>query len=96
MEHAKGVQLHQMWPSMTCDERITCISAIYRKVKEMVDINFAAYGSMYFRGIEVNSDVVELDEHFCIWPHCGSIYWQNNSAGSISEGEFTSSRGPCA
>lgn len=51
MEHAVGIQLHQKWPTMAGDQQIRCIDAIYRKVKEMVDIKFPAYGSLYFDDI---------------------------------------------
>jgi hypothetical protein len=48
MEHAAGVQLHQKWPIMSGEQQISCIDAIYRKAKEVVDIEFPAYGSLYF------------------------------------------------
>ncbi|TQB67840.1 hypothetical protein MPDQ_004518 [Monascus purpureus] len=48
MEHATGVQLHQKWPEMAGDQRVKCIDAIYRKMKELVDLRFQAFGSLYF------------------------------------------------
>jgi Phosphotransferase enzyme family len=76
MEHAAGVQLHQRWLTMAGDQQIRCINAIYQKVKEMVDIEFPAYGSLYFVDTPLDSAPKQtLNQAFCIGPHCGAIYW---------------------
>jgi hypothetical protein len=33
---------------MAGDQKIRCIDSIYQKVKEMVDVELLAYGSLYF------------------------------------------------
>lgn len=48
MEHVEGVQLHKKWPEMAGDEWVRCINAIYRKLKEIVDLQFPAFGSVNF------------------------------------------------
>ncbi|KAH7348627.1 kinase-like domain-containing protein [Rhexocercosporidium sp. MPI-PUGE-AT-0058] len=79
MEHAAGVQLHQRWPTMAGDQQVRCINAIYQKVKEMVDIKFPAYGSLYFVDAPLDSGSKQtLNKRFCIGPHCGAIYWNCN------------------
>ncbi|KAL1979646.1 hypothetical protein VTN96DRAFT_5408 [Rasamsonia emersonii] len=89
MEHAAGVQLHKKWPDMTGDQQVKCIGAIYRKVKEMVDLEFPAYGSLYFVD---NNSLLDYsassfkqqpldDGEFCIGPRCGARYWDCNNAG---------------
>ncbi|KAE8151314.1 kinase-like domain-containing protein [Aspergillus avenaceus] len=75
MEHAAGVSLHQKWPSMAGDQRVRCIDAIYRKMKEVVDLRFPAFGSVYFANYLDLSGTYPLDEEFCIGPHCGTRYW---------------------
>ena len=75
MEHAAGVQLQQKWPYMPGDQKVRCIDAIYKKLKEMADIDFPAYGSLYlsttslgfFSGLPLNGE-------FCLGPHCGTRY----------------------
>ncbi|GLB12039.1 hypothetical protein AtubIFM57258_009317 [Aspergillus tubingensis] len=47
MEHATGVQLHKKWHEMDGKKRIKCIDAIYRKLKEVVDLQFPCFGSLY-------------------------------------------------
>lgn len=46
MEHAAGIPLQQKWPYMSGDQKVACIDAIYKKLREMVDLNFSAYGSL--------------------------------------------------
>ncbi|CZS94624.1 uncharacterized protein RCO7_06641 [Rhynchosporium graminicola] len=80
MEHAAGVQLHHKWPTVGGDQQVRCIDAIYQKVKEMVDIKFPAYGSLYFADAPLGADSKQtLDKRFCIGPHCGAIYWDCNA-----------------
>ncbi|KAI2865055.1 hypothetical protein CBS12448_2343 [Aspergillus niger] len=47
MEHANGVQLHKKWHEMSDKQRVKCIDAIYRKLKEVVDLQFPCFGSLY-------------------------------------------------
>lgn len=96
MEHAAGIQLHQKWPSMAGDQQIRCIDAIYRKVKEMVDIKFPAYGSLYFVDIPLDSASRQpFNQKFCIGPHCGTRYWNYNVGESIYYHNIKPNRGPC-
>lgn len=79
MEHAPGILLHQKWPTMDVSDQIKCIAAIYEKLKEIVDLNFPAYGSLYFsRTPDITASKLPLDQEFCIGPHCGAIYWNCN------------------
>jgi hypothetical protein len=76
MEHAAGVQLQQKWPYMSGGQKVRCIDAIYRKLREMTDINFPAYGSLYFSTASLGSfSRLPLNGGFCLGPHCGTIYW---------------------
>ncbi|KFY13911.1 hypothetical protein V491_06221 [Pseudogymnoascus sp. VKM F-3775] len=95
MEHAVGTQLHQKWPTMAIDQQISCIDAIYRKLKEVVDIKFPAYGSMYFADISLDSASKRtLNRNFSIGPHCGSRYWDCNVGESIYFHNTKPNRGP--
>ncbi|CAG8403730.1 unnamed protein product [Penicillium salamii] len=76
MEHAAGISLQQKWPSMSGDQKVTCIDANYQKLKEMVDLSFPAYGSIYFSTTPWGSSKLPLDnDDFCPGPHCGTRYW---------------------
>ena len=85
MDHAPGVQLQQKWPHMAGDEKVRCVDAIYQKLKCMVDIDFPAYGSIYFANTSLNSPRYTLDDTFCIGPHCGTRYW-NYAEGRYYQG----------
>ncbi|PGH15057.1 hypothetical protein AJ80_05682 [Polytolypa hystricis UAMH7299] len=61
------------------DQQVRCIDAIYQNVKEMVDIEFPAFGSLYLVDSPLDpSHRQPSDELFCIGPHCGSRYWDCN------------------
>lgn len=96
MEHATGVQLHQRWPTMAGDQQIRCIDAICQKVKQMVDIEFPAYGSLYFADTSFESASKHpVDQRFSIGPHCGAIYWNCNVGESRYYHNTTPNQGPC-
>ncbi|KAL8829820.1 MAG: hypothetical protein Q9170_005999, partial [Blastenia crenularia] len=44
MEHAKGVQLHQIWPAMSLEQQVACTGAIVENIKQMAALDFPAYG----------------------------------------------------
>ncbi|PWY87070.1 hypothetical protein BO94DRAFT_596146 [Aspergillus sclerotioniger CBS 115572] len=95
MEHAPGIQLHKRWETMPGDQRVTCIDAIYRKMKEVVDLQFPAFGSLYFRNSRLCPDNNHaLDEEFCIGSHCGTRYWNCEAGGNRSPGTMSLNRGP--
>ncbi|KAI9694217.1 MAG: hypothetical protein M1820_009116 [Bogoriella megaspora] len=80
MEHAAGVQLRQRWPTMPGDKQIRCIDSIYRKLKEIGDLEFPAYGSLYHVNNPVRSpSQIPLDKDFCVGAHCGARYWDCNT-----------------
>ncbi|GKZ19427.1 hypothetical protein AbraIFM66951_011037 [Aspergillus brasiliensis] len=61
MEHAAGVQLHNQWHGMTDKQRVKCIDAIYRKLKEVVDLQFPCFGSMRLMETSALDHIVEPD-----------------------------------
>ncbi|RDW76456.1 uncharacterized protein DSM5745_06448 [Aspergillus mulundensis] len=75
MEHAKGVPLRQKWQQMAGNQRVRCIDSIYRTAREMVDLEFPAYGNIYFDSTLDDVESQSLGDGFCIGPHCGARYW---------------------
>lgn len=76
MEHVEGVQLAQRWAQMAGDQQIRCIGAIFQKVKEIANVNFPAYGSLYHTDSPIKPACkIPLNQDFCIGPHCGVMYW---------------------
>ncbi|KAJ5155193.1 kinase-like domain-containing protein [Penicillium capsulatum] len=72
-----GTSLLEKWPSMTAEEQAKCINALFQKLKDMVDFDFPAYGSIYFSNQSVPSSATlqPVDEEFSIGPHCGEMWW---------------------
>lgn len=76
MEHVEGVQLAQVWSMMTGDQRIRCIGTIFQHLKQVANMTFPAYGSLYYANIPLESSCkIPLDQDYCIGPHCGAMYW---------------------
>ncbi|KAA8645909.1 aminoglycoside phosphotransferase family protein [Aspergillus tanneri] len=75
MEHATGVPLHEKWQTMSGDQQVRCIDAIYRTTKEIVNLEFPAFGSIYFDNVLGSACKQLLVNGFCVGPHCSSRYW---------------------
>ncbi|KAK2873751.1 hypothetical protein FQN49_002114 [Arthroderma sp. PD_2] len=81
MEHAGGVPLQHMWPAMSATQRINCIRSISANIMDISELDFPAYGSLYFADAPfLDSGSKELLENpkYCIGPHCRSTYWDCN------------------
>ncbi|KAH7081224.1 kinase-like domain-containing protein [Paraphoma chrysanthemicola] len=79
MEHAPGISLHERWPTMGIGDQIRCIQSISQKLKELVDLDFPAYGSLYFANTPyIATQKVPFDQDFSIGPHCGAMFWDCN------------------
>lgn len=81
---------------MAGNQQVRCIEAIYQKAKQMVDIKFPAYGSLYFidSALETASKR-RLDERFCIGPHCGAAYWSSRVGEPRHYHKTKPNQGPC-
>ncbi|PYI04322.1 hypothetical protein BO78DRAFT_320726 [Aspergillus sclerotiicarbonarius CBS 121057] len=97
MEHAAGIQLQKKWEQMAGDQRVKCIDAIYQKVKEVVDLQFPALGSLYFANSPVCPDnTYAVDEEFCIGLHCGTRYWDCEGGANRYSNNKKPNQGPWA
>lgn len=96
MEHAAGVQLHERWQDMAGDQKVRCINSIYKKVKEMTDLEFPALGSLYFAdNLPDSSTKQPLDGGFCIGPNCEPRYWDCNVGEPRYYHNTKPNPGPC-
>ncbi|PLB49957.1 hypothetical protein P170DRAFT_445376 [Aspergillus steynii IBT 23096] len=75
MEHATRVPLREKWYEMAGDRQVRCIDAIYRTMREIVDLEFLAFGSIYFDDTLDSASKHLLGDGFCIGPHCATRYW---------------------
>lgn len=80
MEHVAGIQLHRKWPHMSGDQKVNCIDAIYRRPKEVADIDFPAYGSLFYSTSLLDSSfTLTIEDDFTLGPTTETI-------GIISKG----------
>lgn len=57
---------------MSVDDQIRCVEAICQKLKELADLSFPAYGSLYFANTPyLTVPKLSSNPEFCIGPHCG-------------------------
>ncbi|KAG2414267.1 hypothetical protein HFD88_003458 [Aspergillus terreus] len=95
MDHAVGVPLNKRWREPSGDQRVICIDAICRKVKESVDLEFPAYGSLYLADGQAGCRNQQAsDNEFLIGPHCGVRYWDCSVGESRSYHDLKPNRGP--
>jgi hypothetical protein len=96
MEHAQGVSLEEKWPTMDVDAQLGCMDALYHKLKEMVDLKFQTYGSLYFANTPHIAASEPFDhENYCIGPHCGPMYWNCNGVQPKYYHRVEPDQGPC-
>ncbi|KAI9669662.1 MAG: hypothetical protein M1831_007358 [Alyxoria varia] len=94
-EHVEGAQLHQRWPSIAGGDKIRFVKSFCRMAKEMVDLEFPVYGSLYLRGNLTSSEhFVPLNDEFCIRPHCGPMFWDCNVGQARFYHNLAPNRGP--
>ena len=96
MEHVEGVQLHLEWPTMSGEQQIACIQAIWINIQQIAAINFTAYGSLYIADVAIDSaPKLPFTSDFCIGPHCGTRYWDCNVGEARNYNSTKPNRGPC-
>ena len=96
MEHAKGAQLHQIWPAMSLKQQIACTGAIVKTVEQMTAIDFNVYGSLYFDNVDIDSALKHpFTPGYVIGPHCGTMYWDCEVREPKCYASAKPNRGPC-
>lgn len=96
MEHVSGVQLAQQWPEMTSLQRLECVQNLGYLMKQMNDLEFPAYGSIYFNdGLLRPSESVPLGTRFCIGPNSGLRYFPCYPTDRRFYNRKAPNRGPC-
>lgn len=81
---------------MDVNEQIRCIDAVYQKLKELLDLQFPAYGSLYLADSSyIAATGLPLDHEFSIGPHCGAMYWDCNIGQPKFYHTVKPNHGPC-
>lgn len=76
MEKAPGVQIFKKWDDMGEHNRISLIKRLTQWERELSEIPFPAYGSLYYKSTLKEIERVPLDSsidpegEFCIGPSC--------------------------
>jgi hypothetical protein len=92
MTEARGVMLSEKWPQMTGPQRVSCIDSIFQNMKQLQNLDFSGYGSLYLHEETslVSTEKFDLDPGFCLSQHCGIRYWDSDSTSRTPI-----HRGPC-
>ncbi|KAI7780491.1 Altered inheritance of mitochondria protein 9 [Diaporthe eres] len=95
MEYAPGVQLHEIWPQMDSLQHMQCVQDLTLLVKELHDLTFPAYGSIYFDNDFIDTTHrIPLNSNFFIGPHCSSRYFPCYPGDQRSYGRRPPNQGP--
>jgi hypothetical protein len=95
MEHASGVPLIEIWHDKAGDQKVNCIRSVNKTMKEIFDLQFLAYGSIYLDDLLDPIDKEPFDTGFCIGPHCGTRYWDVDVREAKYYHNVKSNHGPC-
>jgi hypothetical protein len=96
MEHASGVQLHDVWRMMDTHQHMLVTKALSKLVIEMAKIIFPAYGSLYFDNAAIGLQrKIDFTDGFIVGPHCGRDYWDGIARDTRYFHERSPNQGPC-
>lgn len=96
MEEAPGVQLHKKWPQMNSLQHMHCVESMVALIKEMSNIRYPAYGSIYFADAPIDSKLkIKLVDGFCVGPSSGSPLWPCSPEVVSTSNGITSIEGCC-
>ncbi|KAI7085373.1 hypothetical protein KC356_g5914 [Hortaea werneckii] len=95
MDHAAGDQLHNRWDKMSSLQHLQVVQSISRMIGQMTNLEFLAFGSIYFQDAPLDpASKIELQDGFCIGPHCGPVYWNCSSGEGRLYGNDGYDQGP--
>ena len=96
MEHASGVQLHDVWPTMNSHQHMLVTKNLANAVTEMANMTLPAYGSLYFDAhINAQAKNIDVADGFVVGPNCGKEFWDYSGEESHCQNELLTNRGPC-
>ena len=96
MECVSGIQLHGKWKVMNTLQQMLCIKSIAKLVKEMAQLQFPAYGSLYFADAPIDPSLkMDLLNGYCVGPHCATKYWCSEPGESRFYERRKANQGPC-
>ena len=74
-EYVTGVRLSEKWDSMDTLQRLEYTRALMMMAKQMADIEFPAYGSLYFEDAPLVDNLkIPFTDSYCMGPHCAPTY----------------------
>lgn len=91
MERVSGVQMFKKWDEMGESSRISIIKRLTQWERELAEIPFPAYGSLYYKSSLTDQDSIPLDlsvdseGEFCVGPSCDS-HWLKLNDSSVNYG----------
>jgi hypothetical protein len=95
MEKMRGRDLHEIWYSMSIEERMNMVQQIVHLENQLFEISLPAYGSIYLKeshphGIPTVNLLNDPEgDKFCIGPSTELLWWYAN------RGELGANGGPC-
>ena len=82
---------------MDLHQRMLCVKSLGMYAKDMANLSFPAYGSIYFENSPTLSGLltIKLGESFCLGPNCTPAFWDFSAGETKTDGKGVLNRGPC-
>ncbi|KAK0950488.1 hypothetical protein LTR12_018298 [Friedmanniomyces endolithicus] len=95
MDAVPGVPLKDVWSQMTGIQHIQCIESLGKIAKELCNLDFAVFGSLYLNTANRPTEALPLDGKYCIGPHCARQHWGCGVGTSGALNVPGGCQGPC-
>lgn len=81
---------------MDTPQHMLCTKALSLKLHEMANLDFPAYGNIYFADAPIEESLkIPLEDGFCIGPYCNPLFWNCGAGEPELYGQPSLNRGPC-
>jgi hypothetical protein len=89
MEKALGIQLKEVWDTMSHKQKCRFLADLVSIEAKMVSTSVDSYGALYYNGDVPDAKLVRGKAKFCLGPSVRRSFWEGERAGMDID------RGPC-
>ena len=87
--------LKDVWSQVSGLQHIECIDSLGKIAKELCNLEFAAFGSLYLNTANKPMEALPVDGKYCIGPHCTRQHWGCGAGKSGALSVPGERPGPC-
>lgn len=76
-------------------QHIECIESVGTIAKDLCALSFGGFGSLYLNAGDRPPGTQQIEQGYCIGPHCGQRFWGYNDDQTIQAAVPRDLQGPC-